>query len=97
MGAFISKLLDDLTGWDESDEERQKHKYGMKEYNRYQNDVNKYWKNIGINNPSSLKSLKSNIIPREMLRRGVYLATGKRLWGGRTTKKKKYSKKLCSS
>ena len=40
------KLLDDLTGWDESDEERQKHKYGMKEYNRYQNDVNKYWKNI---------------------------------------------------
>ena len=96
MGAFISKLLDDLTGWDESDEERQKHKYGMKEYNRYQNDVNKYWKNIGVNKPSSLKSLKSNIIPREMLRRGVYLATGKRLWGGRTTKKK-YSKKLCFS
>ena len=32
--------------------------------------------NKGINNPSSVKSLKSNIIPREILRRGVYLATG---------------------
>jgi len=95
MGAFIAKLLDDLTGWNESDAERQKHKYGMKEYNRYQDDMNKYLNNKGINNPSSVKSLKSNIIPRETLRRGVYLATGKRLWGGRRMTKKKYSKKLC--
>jgi|688.fasta_scaffold14677_14 hypothetical protein len=95
MGAFISKLLDDLTGWDESAEEKQKHKYGMKEYNRYLNDMDKQLNNIGINNIGSLKSLKSNLIPRETLRRGVYLATGKRLWGGRRMTKKKNSKKLC--